>query len=115
MDYTFFQQVGNNIQMCLQEQGKTQQELATELGISKQVMSKIILGLKAINVEEVKRIAAQLGVTVEQLLTERPVPELAHNFSFMGQITNEKTREQLEFLKTVIDEIIVLEDYANES
>lgn len=32
----------------------------------------------------------------------------------MGQIKNEKTRQKVEFLKNVIDEILFLEEYANE-
>ena len=45
-----FAQVGANIQEQLDRKGFTQQSLADELGISKQVMNKIIKGNKAINV-----------------------------------------------------------------
>ena len=48
MDCSIFKQVGNNIQTALSAQGKTQQFLAEQLGISNQVMSKIISGSKAI-------------------------------------------------------------------
>ena len=37
-----------------------------------------------------------------------------YHFSYMGQIKNEKTRQKVEFLKNVIDEILFLEEYANE-
>ena len=41
---TDFSQVGSNIQKHLVAKGFTQQRLADELGISKQVMNKIIKG-----------------------------------------------------------------------
>ena len=84
----FFVQVGNNIQNNLKQQGKTQQFLADQLGISKQVMSKIIGGSKAINVVEISKIADVLGVSVDALLKTEGKDELMHNFSFMGKVKN---------------------------
>ena len=52
-----FAQVGENIQHLLDERGMTQQNLAEALGISKQVVNKIIKGNKAINVKEIAEIA----------------------------------------------------------
>ena len=115
MDELFFKQVGNNILRILNKQGKTQQYLANQLGISKQVMSKIISGAKAINVAEITQIANCLSVSTDCLLTEDVLKTPAHNFSFMGDVKNEKTRKKIEFLKTVIDEIVFLEEYADES
>lgn len=114
MDDKIFKQVGKNIQNILSSQGKTQQYLAESIGVSKQVMNKIVLGLKAINVVEIDKIANALNVPVEQLLTFDITPEPTHNFSFMGKVKNEKTRAKIELLKTVIDEILMLEEYANE-
>ncbi len=113
MKQTFFQQVGENIQGVLLRQGKTQQYLADKLGISKQVMNKIISGAKAINVVEISRIAQILNVAVEDLLAVTLAQEPSHSFSFMGKVENEQTREKIEFLKNVIDEILFLEEYAD--
>lgn len=113
MDYTFFKQVGTNIENILHEKSYTQQDLANKLQISKQVMNKIILGAKAINVEEIKKIASELDVSVDTLLHVNPVPVQTHHFSFMGQVQNEETRSKINKLKTVIEEILLLEEYAN--
>ena len=113
MNNTFFEQVGKNIQCVLCEQGKNQQFLADCLGISKQVMSKIISGSKAINVAEISRIAEALNVSTDQLLSVQTIEKSEHNFNFMGNVKKEETREKIEFLKTVIDEIIMLEEYAD--
>ena len=113
MNSTIFRQVGNNIQDVLTDQGKTQQFLADSLGVSKQVMSKIIAGSKAINVDEISRIASVLNVTADRLLAIKTEQEPVHNFAFMGRVENGKTKEKIEFLKTVIDEILMLEEYAD--
>ena len=113
MDYTFFKQVGTNIENVLHEKNYTQQDLANELMISKQVMNKIISGAKAINVEEIKKIASALDVSVDALLYVEPEAVQTHRFSFMGQVQNEETKSKINKLKTVIEEILLLEDYAN--
>lgn len=114
MDNTIFKQVGNNIQTILAVQGKTQQFLAEQLGISKQVMSKIISGAKAINVAEISKIANVLNVPVDGLLAvNNTLQEPVHNFSFMGRVKNEDTKRKIEILQTVIDEILILEEYAD--
>ncbi len=113
MTNNIFQQVGNNIQDILREKGKTQQYLADSLNISKQVMSKIVMGAKAINVSEVSQIASVLEISIERLLRIREEEPETHNFSFMGRVENEKTKEGIKLLRTIIDEIIMLEEYAN--
>lgn len=111
---TDFTQVGRNIQAELSGKSMTQQNLADALGISKQVMSKIVKGNKAINVGELGMIATVLGTTTDKLLTvtEMPVHELS--FSFMGRIRRDETREKVEFLKTAIEEIQLLEELDDE-
>lgn len=114
MNNTIFEQVGNNILSILSAQGKTQQFLAEQLGVSKQVMSKIISGSKLINVAEISKIAEILNVSADVLLSVKPVEEPKHNFSFMGKVKNEDTKKKIEILKTVIDEILMLEEYVDE-
>lgn len=113
MNNNIFQQVGNNIQDVLSEKDKTQQYLADSLNISKQVMSKIVMGAKAINVSEISQIASVLGVSVDRLLSVKKEESEVHKFSFMGRVENDKTKEGIKKLKTIIDEIIMLEEYAN--
>ncbi len=111
---TIFEKVGKNIERVLMEKGLTQVSLAEKLGVSKQVMNKIIQGNKAINVAEISRISHILGIPIEDLINVQEDKKPVHHFSYMGQIKNEKTRQKVEFLKNVIDEILFLEEYANE-
>lgn len=105
-----FAQVGTNIQNKLIEKEMTQQSLADALGISKQVMNKIIKGSKAINVKELARIADILNTSADSLLTVGEEPVTADSLSFMGAIHDEVTRERINLIRSAIDEIHMLEE-----
>lgn len=110
-----FRQVGKNISLAMEERGITQQYLADRLGVSKQVMSKIINGKKAINVAELSQIASILGCSADMLLSVKSNSE-EHKpvFVFMGTIQNEEARSNVDLLRDVIDQIHLLEDIVNE-
>ena len=105
---TDFAQVGANILDKIERKGMTQQSLA--LGISKQVMNKIIKGSKAINVNELAKIASVIGTTTDELLTVSGEPVSADSMSFMGSVTDEETLEKIELMRSAIDEIHMLEE-----
>ena len=115
MDKAFFEQVGKNISNTLEQKRITQQALAIQLGISKQVLSKIIKGQKAINVSEISMISKALNVSIDSLLNiKSQTPELSPQFSFMGKLKKEKTKEKVNLLRNVVDEILFIEDYLND-
>ena len=107
---TDFAQVGANILDKIERKGMTQQSLADALGISKQVMNKIIKGSKAINVNELAKIASVIGTTTDELLTVTGEPVSADSMSFMGSVTDEETLEKIELMRSAIDEIHMLEE-----
>lgn len=105
-----FAQVGANIQKQIDVKGFTQQSLADALGISKQVMNKIIKGSKAINVNELAKIASVMGTTTDELLTVSAGPVSSDSLSFMGSVTDEPTLERINLIRSAIDEIHMLEE-----
>ena len=105
-----FAQVGTNIQKQLDLLGKTQQNLADALGISKQVMNKIIKGSKAINVTELSKIASVLGTTADDLLSVENMPAETDSLSFMGSVADDQTLEKVNTIRSMIDEICMLEE-----
>jgi len=110
-----FKQVGKNISVIMEERGMTQQYLADQLGISKQVMSKIINGKKAINVAEISQIASVLDSSIDVLLaTGNNYQEQKPISVFMGTIHDEEARRNVDFLRNVIDQIHLLEDLVHE-
>ena len=108
-----FAQVGANIQKKLDAKGMTQQSLADALGISKQVMNKIIKGSKAINVNELTKIASIMGSTTDELLTVGSTPIAFDSLSFMGDVTDESILEKINMIRSAIDEIHMLEELLN--
>lgn len=106
-----FIQVGRNIQNFLGVKGKTQQNLADAMGISKQVMSKIINGNKAINVNEITKIAEFLEVSVDDILRIDSQTDFTESVvDFMGLIGGDSAREKVEHIMNAIDEIFMLEE-----
>lgn len=104
-----FAQVGENIQHLLDERGMTQQNLAEALGISKQVVNKIIKGNKAINVKEIAEIAQILGVSADDLLMVKDTNTAPDSLSFMGTVQDEDTLQKINRIREAIDEIHMLE------
>lgn len=111
---TQYTQVGTNIQKELDSRRMTQQKLAEEIGVSKQVMNKIIKGLKAINVNEISKIAAVLGVTTDKLLAFEMDPVPFSNPSYMGKVKNEESQKKIDFIRSAIDDIHFLEELLHE-
>lgn len=109
-----FAQVGANIQKQLDIKGMTQQSLAEALKVSKQVMNKIIKGNKAINVNEIARIAEVLNVSIDTLLIVDDEPIMVESFSYMGAVSDEAVLERINLIKSAIDEINMLEELLND-
>lgn len=105
-----FAQVGANIKKRLDTEDMSQTQLAEALGISKQVMNKIIKGSKAINVNELARIAEILNASTDDLLVMNTEPVAVDSLSFMGVIHDEVTRERVNMIRSTIDEIHMLEE-----
>ena len=103
-----FAQLGSNIQKIMTDRGITQQNMADELGISKQVMHKIVKGHKAINVNEISKMAAVPGTSVDELLMVSCENEAADKLRYMGDTQNEETPERVNLIRTAMDEIHLL-------
>ena len=111
MDFT---QVGRNIQRQLDIKGVTQQSLADTLEIPEWEMNKLIKGSKAINVNELAKIAEVLGTSTDDLLMAHGEFVSAENLNFIVGISDEKTLEKVNLMRTAIDEINMLEELRKE-
>ena len=60
--------IANNIQAELKKENKKQVDLAEEIGVSKQTMSKIMNGARAINAIELHKISEYLHVSMDSLM-----------------------------------------------
>lgn len=59
--------ISNNVLTLLKQEGKSQNELAEILGVSRQMMCSMLSGSRTINAVELQRIAAFLHVSKEKL------------------------------------------------
>ena len=66
--------IGRNIKRVLERQGKTQRELAEAIGITEASMSRYIHGDRVPKATTLVKIANALGVTPDQLLSDKDNP-----------------------------------------
>ena len=86
--------IANNIQAELKKENKKQVDLAEGIGVSKQTMSKIMNGARAINAIELHKISEYLHVSMDSLMKmpEKPMDtNVIH--AFMGRVKTEEARK----------------------
>ena len=99
--------IANNVLMLLKKQNKKQQDLAEGIGTSKQVVSKMLNGSRAINAIELSKIAIFLNVSMDVLVKLPVVPqETSFTLAFMGRVTSDGGRKALEIADTLSDMIL---------
>ena len=89
--------ISNNIMLVMKKQGKKQIDLSSYLGVSKQIISKMLSGARIINAVELQKIAGFLGVSMESLV-EIPqiIPETNTVKAFMGKVESPEAKEGLQ-------------------
>jgi len=106
-----FTEIGFKIQEYLDEKGMSQKDLADKIGVSKQVMSKIVHGKKAISLIELAKIAEIMGVSIDSLIqNEKSYENNDPVLLMMGYANNPNTHDELRFLNHVMDEMIALKE-----
>lgn len=99
--------IANNIIDLLKKHNKRQQDLADGIGTTKQIVSKMLNGSRAINAVELSKIANFLGEPMEMLVQMPKVPkETSFTLAFMGRVTSEGGRKALETADILSDMIL---------
>ena len=109
---TIYEQIGEKIAGYLESRGENQSFFVERMGISKQVMDKIVSGKKAINIDEIAKIASCMEVTVDELLRIKESPQVIQEpvLFMVEKLENENTKEGIRFLNHVMNEMIELEE-----
>ena len=84
-----------------------QVDLAEEIGVSKQTMSKIMNGARAINAIELHKISEYLHVSMDSLMKmpEKPMDtNVIH--AFMGRVKTEEARKGIQLADELSDMIL---------
>lgn len=97
--------ISNNIMNIMKQNGKKQIDLADYLGVSKQVISKMLTGGRMINAIELQKISEFLGTSMENLVKRPEVFQETNAIkAFMGKVETQEARDGLE----IADEIVNL-------
>lgn len=94
--------ISNNVMNLMKQNDKKQIELAGYLGVSKQVISKMLSGARMINAIELQKIAEFLGVSMESLVkVPQVISETNTVKAFMGRVESQGAKDGL----AIADEI----------
>lgn len=108
-----FEIIGNNILIQSKKKNLNLSVLAENIGVSCEVLDKIIKGKKAINSYEITKIAETLGITSDILLNSSNkllIKEDSINY-FTGAFSN---IENFKLLNSIIEEYINMESDLHE-
>lgn len=94
--------ISNNIINIMKQSEKKQVDLAGYLGVSKQIISKMLSGARMINAIELQKISEFFNVSMESLVkVPKVIPETNAVKVFMGRVESQEAKEGLE----IADEI----------
>mgnify|MGYP003376389617 CR=1 FL=1 len=92
----------SNIINIMKQSGKKQIDLAGYLGVSKQIVSKMLSGARLISAIELQKISEFLSVSMESLVKiPEIIPETNAVKAFMGKVESKEAKEGLK----IADEI----------
>ncbi|MHB1043661.1 MAG: helix-turn-helix domain-containing protein [Eubacteriales bacterium] len=103
-----FSEIGALIRELREERGMSQEQLATKLGLSRPVVTKIEGGKKAINSLELRQIADILGVTTDALtdLGEKEEETLVGRFRARQNNDDKALEKSVEQIEHIFKEIL---------
>lgn len=96
--------ISNNIINAMKQNKKRQIDLAGYLGVSKQVVSKMLSGTRIINAIELQKISEFLSVSMENLVKlPEVIPETNAIKAFMGKVESQEAKEGLKIADEIAD------------
>ena len=99
--------VANNVIEQMKKKNVKQIELANAIGVTKQVMSKMLNGSRMINIAELHKISEYFGIKMDDLMYESTVSQEENVVKvFMGKVNTEAAREALNTVDELADMII---------
>ena len=99
--------VANNVIEQMKKKNVKQIELVNAIGVTKQVMSKMLNGSRMINIAELHKISEYFGIKMDDLMYESTVSQDENVVkAFMGKVNTEAAREALNIVDELADMII---------
>lgn len=99
--------VANNISNLMKRDNKKQIDLANAIGVSKQIMSKMLNGSRLISIAELRKIAEYFNVKTDDLMNAPDVVSSENVIkAFMGKVNSDAAREALRTVDELADMIV---------
>ncbi|MCD7955920.1 MAG: helix-turn-helix transcriptional regulator [Lachnospiraceae bacterium] len=99
--------IAHNVSEQLKKQNKKQTELAEGIGVTKQVVNKILNGSRMVNAVELHRIADYFHVSMEELVAIHDMEQDGNVIrAFMGQVETDAAREALAIADELADMVL---------
>ncbi len=99
--------VANNISNLMKRDNKKQIDLANAIGVSKQIMSKMLNGSRLISIAELRKIAEYFNVKTDDLMNAPDVVSSENVVkAFMGKVNSDAAREALRTVDELADMIV---------
>ena len=99
--------VADNIMDQMKKHDTKQIELANAIGVTKQIMSKMLNGSRLISIAELRKIADYYHVQTDDLMKESAVSyDTNVVWAFMGKVNSDAAREALRTADELADMII---------
>ena len=99
--------VANNILDLMKKKNMKQIDLANAIGVTKQIMSKMLNGSRLINIAELHKIADYFDVKMDDLMkTSETTYTTDVVKAFMGKVNSDAAREALRTADVLADMII---------
>lgn len=99
--------VANNVLNQMKQHNTKQVELAAAIGVTKQVMSKMLNGARMISIAELRKIADYYHVRTDDLMKEpKKSDDTNVMLAFMGKVGTEAAKEALLTADELADMII---------
>lgn len=99
--------IANNIHEILREQGKKLADLAVGIGVTEQIVGKMLNGGRSISALELKRITEYLNVPMDSVMRMPATVEEADVIhTFMGRVETEEAKQALEMADEISDRIL---------
>ncbi|TCI46184.1 XRE family transcriptional regulator [Exiguobacterium sp. SH3S2] len=98
----------NNIKSRLQDNQKSHQWLAQEIGVSKAMVGHMLNESRVIQPQRIVSIAKALGVSVNELTTDASMREERMTVELRGTLSNRRAKMELERLKFAVEDYVGL-------
>ncbi|MBM7572927.1 helix-turn-helix domain-containing protein [Aquibacillus albus] len=100
----------DKIRHWLDEENKSIQWLAKEIGISKSLMGHILTGERQFLPERMSQVAKVMGISVEELLSKESEEEKAYTLSLRGKADSRAAKRHLNNMLFAIEDSLRIEE-----